>query len=266
MSKMSKMSETATKPADDKPVVQRAEPDQRIGKAEVASDARGAPFADLLHRVEAKYPGIEEKVGLSSAAMRAGQRIREMRLAKGWTQTQLAQKLGWDQERISNLERGEGTRGPTFDVLQKVSAACDYELKFSPRLEPERVAKPFVLKAFAQEPFNLADMVRQIGKAFVQAGVSHGKIQPNAAFAASCISFAKLFEHGVQAHATTVEGAESKKIADVGVGTIPYVELASHGTRMVTVPVLIEKIGKAPAAADAELEVTVTYPHPVKIG
>jgi transcriptional regulator with XRE-family HTH domain len=260
MSEKSKKSETATKPADDVPVVQSAGPEQRIGHAEVASGGRGASFAGLLDRVESKYPGIEEKVGLSSAALRAGQWIREMRQARGWTQTQLAHRLGWDQERISNLERGEGTRGPTFDVLQKVTAACDYELAFSPRPEPKRGAKRIIAK-----PFTLTDLVRQIGEVFVQSGVYPEKMQPSAAFAANCVSFARLIEDGVEAYATTVEEAKPKqKSANTGVGDLPYVELTSHGRRMVAVPVLIEQGGKA--GADAKLGVRVTYPRPVKIG
>lgn len=104
----------------------------RSGKPPARSGARGKPAADLLARVERKYPGIEEKIGLSSAALRAGQAVRSLRKSMGWTQTQLADALGWDQERISNIERGEGTRGPTYDVLQRIAAACQHELQFRP--------------------------------------------------------------------------------------------------------------------------------------
>lgn len=237
--------------------VQSAASQQRIGRADVASGKRGKPFADLLAHVEEKYPGIENEVGVSSAAARAGQWIREMRVARGWTQTQLAQKLGWEQERVSNLERGEGTRGPTFDVMHRVATACDYELKFSPLSEPKR--------AGAANPFSYANMLQQIGEAFVQAGFAPGVVQPGAAFAASCVSFAKLFEHGVEAYAI-VEGTEPQKIADVGVGTIPYVELQSRGTRMVTVPVLIDQAGTSPADGTDGLEMKLTVPHRIKIG
>lgn len=254
MNDPSSTGKAAARPVD---LVKPAEPEQRIGKADVASGKSGKPFADLLARVEQKYPGIEDEVGASSAAVRAGQWIREMRVAKGWTQTQLARKLGWEQERVSNLERGEGTRGPTFDVLHRVATACDYELKFSPRSAPKR-ASPV-------KPFGYAGVLRQIGEAFVQAGFAPGVVQSGAAFAASCVSFARLFEHGVQAHAV-VEDTEPDKIADVGVGTIPYVELQSHGTRMVTVPVLIDQAGELPAGGAGGLEVKLTVPHKMKIG
>lgn len=238
-------------------VVQPAEPGQSITKADVTSGKRGKPFADLLARVEEKYPGIENEVGVSSAAVRAGQWIREMRVARGWTQTQLAQKLGWEQERVSNLERGEGTRGPTFDVMHRVATACGYELKFSPLAAPKYAAPA--------NPFNYANILRQIGEAFVQAGFAPGVVQSGAAFTASCVSFAKLFEHGVEAYAV-VEDTGPEKIAEFGVGTIPYVELQSRGTRMVTVPVLIDPAGKPPGGDAGGLKVKLTVPNRIKIG
>jgi ribosome-binding protein aMBF1 (putative translation factor) len=104
-------------------------------KASVSSGDRGRPIADLFAHIERTHPGIEEQIGLSSAALKAGQIVRTMRKANGWTQTELATQLGWDQERISNIERGEGTRGPTFDVMIKIATACGYVLNFSPRSE-----------------------------------------------------------------------------------------------------------------------------------
>jgi len=107
-----------------------AEPAARSGMPPARSGDRGKPAADLLARIEQEYPGIEEKIGLSSAALRAGQAVRRMRKSMGWTQTQLADALGWEQERISNIERGEGSRGPTYDVLQRIATACHYNLQF----------------------------------------------------------------------------------------------------------------------------------------
>lgn len=102
-------------------------------QAGVTSGERGEPVSKLFARIEQAHPGIEKKIGLSSAALRAGQIVRDMRKANGWTQTKLADLLGWDQERISNIERGEGTRGPTFDIMQKIATVCNYDLRFLPR-------------------------------------------------------------------------------------------------------------------------------------
>ena len=263
MNQPAKMSEAAKTQPGEPPVVQPAERDQGIGKAEVKSGTRGKPFSDLLARVEQKYPGIEDQVGLSSAAMRAGRWIREMRLAKGWTQVRLAQELGWEQERVSNLERGEGTRGPTFDVLQRVAAACDYELTFAPRAAAKRAA------AGAAAPLSFADMLKLIGDGLVRAGVYGGGRQPRPSFAASCASFAEMFKDGAPAYATAEKEPENiAEIAEIGdiaeiaeIGDVPYVELSSRGKRMITVPVLIEKIARARGGAAAKLQVKLTYPH-----
>ena len=77
--------------------------ESKVSGTKVGSGDRGRPVADLLARVERKYPGIEEKIGLSSAALRAGQLVREIKKSRGWTQTQLADLLGCNQERISNI-------------------------------------------------------------------------------------------------------------------------------------------------------------------
>lgn len=116
----------------------------------VSSGNRGAPISGLFALAEKKYPGIEEEVGLSSAALRAGELVRGMRKANGWTQTRLADELGWDQVRISNVERGEGTRGPTFDVLTKIADACGFDLQFTPRADaPANVEKKEAYAAVA---------------------------------------------------------------------------------------------------------------------
>jgi transcriptional regulator with XRE-family HTH domain len=125
----------------------------KIGR--VSSGNRGAPISGLFARAEKKYPGIEEEVGLSSAALRAGELVRGMRKANGWTQTELADELGWDQVRISNIERGEGTRGPTFDVLTKIADACGFDLQFTPRAEASAGVekREAYAEAAAAEPF-----------------------------------------------------------------------------------------------------------------
>src|ERR1700678_3666526 len=81
----------------EQPIVAPAPPEQRIGEPLASSGRKGKPLDYLLARVEAKHPGIEEEIGLSSAAARAGRQVREMRQAKGWTQVRLAEALGWDQ-------------------------------------------------------------------------------------------------------------------------------------------------------------------------
>jgi transcriptional regulator with XRE-family HTH domain len=137
----------------EQPVVAAAPPEQRIGVPQTSSGDRGAPLDDFLAKVEAKHPGIEDEIGASSAAVRAGRKVREMRQARRLTQARLAEALGWDQVRISNIERGEGTRGPTFDVLQKIAVVCNYDIEFKPREEEKPISLADVVEnAFESDP------------------------------------------------------------------------------------------------------------------
>jgi ribosome-binding protein aMBF1 (putative translation factor) len=75
--------------------------------------------ADELARVAR----AERTVVLSAARV-----IRDMRLQAGLTQVQLARLIGTQQPNIVRAERGEGTRGPTIDLLGRVANACGQKL------------------------------------------------------------------------------------------------------------------------------------------
>jgi transcriptional regulator with XRE-family HTH domain len=228
------------------PIVAPAPAEQRIGKPEVSSGGRGKPLDSLIARLEAKHPGIEKEIGVSSAALRAGRQVREMRLAKGWTQVQLAKKLGWDQVRVSNIERGEGTLGPTFDVLQKIAAVCEYDIDFKPRREKSQRSGEF-LRGIAQTLAHVEPVV--------------GTIVTGPQFADACIAFAGSVGTAVQTHFRMVEEPPAGPKAAKGVmGDIPYVEMAAQGKRMVMLPVLVED-SDVEVDAGAEVEMTLTYPH-----
>jgi transcriptional regulator with XRE-family HTH domain len=55
-----------------------------------------------------------------------GRQILDLRLARGWTQKDLAQKAGTKQANISRLENG--LLNPSLDMLQKVAEALGAEL------------------------------------------------------------------------------------------------------------------------------------------
>lgn len=200
-------------------VVAPAPPDQVIDVARVSSGKRGKPIESLLSKIEAKYPGIEKEIGVSSAAARAGRHVREMRLANGWTQAQLAEKLGWEQVRISNIERGEGSLGPSFDVLQKIATTCGYELEFKPRR--------------TEKPPGYVDMLQDIARRVAATGVLPSSIVATPTFAAACMAFGASLELG-KTHFRTSQ--ERKK----GMQDFPFMEMAAHGMRMVMLPVLVE--------------------------
>jgi transcriptional regulator with XRE-family HTH domain len=50
-----------------------------------------------------------------------GRNVREARLARGWTQEQLAERSGFSQQYISGLEQGK--RNPTIVSLYELAQA-----------------------------------------------------------------------------------------------------------------------------------------------
>lgn len=60
-----------------------------------------------------------ESVSLTLQA-RFGQRVRKLRLARGWTQEEMAERFGIDRAYLSHVERGtKNICLPTMDVLAK---------------------------------------------------------------------------------------------------------------------------------------------------
>lgn len=47
----------------------------------------------------------------------------------GIDQSELARRMNVTQARISQLERGDGPRGPTYAMLKRVAIACNVELQ-----------------------------------------------------------------------------------------------------------------------------------------
>ncbi|WP_035686569.1 helix-turn-helix transcriptional regulator [Bradyrhizobium sp. Cp5.3] len=92
--------------------------------AEVSSKRGGRSLADLVERIERADANLAAEKKLSSAAMRAGEFVRAMRKDAGLSQSQLADKLGVSQARISEIESGVGIQGPTWDLMERISVAC----------------------------------------------------------------------------------------------------------------------------------------------
>ena len=115
-----------------------------VATAPVSSKGRGRPVADLVEYFEKADSNFGRKYGLSSAALRAGDIIRTMRKAAGLSQADLAQRMSATvtQARISELEAGTGSQGPTWDVMERIAAACGVRLipNFSARGEDSALA------------------------------------------------------------------------------------------------------------------------------
>jgi len=73
--------------------------------------------------------------------------VLRLRLAKGWSQSELARRAGTKQANISKLENG--LANPTVDFLRRVAQALETELTV--RIGPEQPAQPAPLVYVMQE-------------------------------------------------------------------------------------------------------------------
>lgn len=57
--------------------------------------------------------------------MSTGERIKQARDQRGWSQRELARRAGIAQGGLSKLENGERLHGGSMEILQKIAAALD---------------------------------------------------------------------------------------------------------------------------------------------
>ena len=57
---------------------------------------------------------------------RLGLNVQRLRLARGWSQEELAERAGLHRTYISGVERG--VRNPTITVLEKLAVAFEVEI------------------------------------------------------------------------------------------------------------------------------------------
>ena len=57
---------------------------------------------------------------------RLGQRVQSLRMEKGWSQEELADRSGLHRTYVSGVERG--VRNPTITVLDRLATALEVEL------------------------------------------------------------------------------------------------------------------------------------------
>jgi len=66
-------------------------------------------------------------VDTSSANKQFGLRVRELRLARSWSQEELGAKCGIDRTYISGVERG--VRNPTVTVVAAIAAGLNVRIE-----------------------------------------------------------------------------------------------------------------------------------------
>lgn len=116
----------------------------RHDNIDVPAAAEGEAFAGNLPTVADRsrtQPGWlalselaahDETVRSASGAAKAGAVVRSMRLAAGLSQDQLAAASGMTQSVVSDIERGAGKIGPSFETLLRLAKACGMDIGFAP--------------------------------------------------------------------------------------------------------------------------------------
>ena len=66
-----------------------------------------------------------------------GKRIRQMRTAAGFNQSELAEKLGISQTTLSGYETGYSM--PNYDMVERLAALCEFELVFLDKNSLEKI-------------------------------------------------------------------------------------------------------------------------------
>ncbi|NIJ41099.1 DNA-binding XRE family transcriptional regulator [Parvibaculum indicum] len=106
--------------------------DTKAGKRRIGNPAKRSSLVPLIEKIERNDITRNKKPSISAAAFRAGSIVRTMRKSSNLTQKELAERLDLTQSRISEIEAGMGTQGPTWDLMERIAAACESRILISP--------------------------------------------------------------------------------------------------------------------------------------
>ncbi len=83
-------------------------------------------FEELKNEVLNTHPDVRDAYDLMRARRRAVERIKELRVKHGITQSELATRMGVGQGVVSRLEGGD--HSPRLETLQKAGDAMGYQM------------------------------------------------------------------------------------------------------------------------------------------
>ncbi|MCL2884168.1 MAG: helix-turn-helix domain-containing protein [Oscillospiraceae bacterium] len=66
-----------------------------------------------------------------------GKRIKQMRIAAGFTQEALAKRLGISQSTLSGYETDFSM--PNYDMVEKIAKLCDFDILFYDKNSSEKI-------------------------------------------------------------------------------------------------------------------------------
>ena len=93
---------------------------------------KSIPFNKLLDKEFGKTGKLDRDLFELAVESRVlGQRLRDMRLARGWTQEQVGKLIGVGKSRINRLEKGDGNI--TLNTLKRVFRAFEMNVSLKVR-------------------------------------------------------------------------------------------------------------------------------------
>ena len=69
-----------------------------------------------------------------------GFKIRQMRKSKGWTQEQLAEKIGIDNKHLSRIEKGYHM--PNYQIIKKLAQIFNFDIRNFEDISVEKITLP----------------------------------------------------------------------------------------------------------------------------
>jgi transcriptional regulator with XRE-family HTH domain len=106
-------------------------------------------YSDYKKQLEQnlEYQAAKAEVQL---AFNLGNAVLRARLKKGWTQSELARRVGTKQANISRIEAG--LANPTLELIRKVCKALDIEINFQkPEDTPTSYTVSIVVDTYGDE-------------------------------------------------------------------------------------------------------------------
>ena len=90
-------------------------------------------YIDFIEKIEKDPEYYQAKEALRTH-FALGDAILRARIQHGWTQTELAERVGTKQANISRIEAGQGN--PTLNLLQKLMRVLELDVNFTPAQSP----------------------------------------------------------------------------------------------------------------------------------
>ena len=101
-------------------------------------NSKSSSLSAFTDELMSEHRGVREGYAERSAITQSARLVKALRHKARLSQFELAEPLRTTEAEIFRLEAGTGSRGPTIQMLARVSAACDAELVLGFKPRPSR--------------------------------------------------------------------------------------------------------------------------------